>query len=139
MKTISELTGTKWSGRSELWLDQLGDKAHVCECTIEIGQDTIEYQWSHEGKAHQGKIALRPGGAEFTDTFHAPKGMTFEASPRPWALVDVFGTFPAGDGPEWGWRILLSHRPTGELVLQMTIVAPWGETGRAVRMTCHRA
>ena len=33
----------------------------------------------------------------------------------------------------------LALRPTGELVLQMTNVAPWGEEVRAVRMTCARS
>lgn len=32
---------------------------------------------------------------------------------------------------------MVSHRPdTDELVLQMTIIAPWGEVGRAVRLIC---
>jgi len=40
----------------------------------------------------------------------------------------------------WGWRIALCHRaPTGELVLQMTNIAPWGEEARAVRMTAKRS
>jgi hypothetical protein len=32
----------------------------------------------------------------------------------------------------------LSERPSGELVLQMTNVAPWGEEQRAVRMVFTR-
>ena len=40
---------------------------------------------------------------------------------------------------EWGWRIIVCFRaPTGEPVVQMTNIAPWGEEVRAVRMTCHR-
>jgi len=41
---------------------------------------------------------------------------------------------PAGEGPPWGWRVAVAHRPSGELVLQMTNIKPWGEDGRAVRM-----
>jgi hypothetical protein len=42
-----------------------------------------------------------------------------------------------GPDRDWGWRIGLSLRaPTGELVLRMTNIAPWGEEARAVRMTC---
>ena len=44
-----------------------------------------------------------------------------------------------GPQAEWRWRIGLSVRePSGELVLQMTNVAPWGEETRAVRMICTR-
>jgi hypothetical protein len=44
-------------------------------------------------------------------------------------------------GPErdWGWRIGLYLRPTDELALQMTVITPWGEEGRAVRMVFQRA
>ena len=47
---------------------------------------------------------------------------------------------PAGDGPPWGWRTKLSLRAMGGegLVLQMTNIAPWGESGRAVRMVATR-
>jgi hypothetical protein len=51
-----------------------------------------------------------------------------------WSIVDVEGTYSAGDGTDWAWRISLSQRPGGELVLQMTNITPWGERGRAVRM-----
>jgi len=138
MTTILDLAGTKWSGQGELWLDPLGNQADVCDCTIEVAKDAIDYRWSHEGKPHTGRIALRPEGADFTDTFHAPTTMSFVAKAPTWCVVDLFGTYECG-GPPWGWRILLSLRPTGELVLQMTNIAPWGEAHRAVRMICKRS
>ena len=51
-----------------------------------------------------------------------------------WALFTVQGTYGAGEGPDWGWRSQLSVRPlgAGQLVLQMTNIAPWGEETRAV-------
>ena len=44
----------------------------------------------------------------------------------------------AGEGPDWGWRTSVAQRPSGELVLQMTNIAPWGERARAVRMVFAR-
>lgn len=137
--TLRELANTQWTGQGELWLDPLGNEAMLCDCKIEVGEAEIRYHWSYEGKPQTGKLALRQGGADFSDTFHSPTAMAFRAAASSWCLVDVHGTYPAPEGPPWGWRITLSHRPTGELVLQMTNVTPWGEEGRAVRMICKRA
>lgn len=139
MATLRELANTRWIGRSELWLDPLGNTADTCDCTITVGPDTIEYQWSYEGKPHTGKLALRDGGADFSDTWHSPTAMPCTTVAGSWALVDVQGTYSGGDGPPWGWRIIVSHRPSDELVLQMTNITPWGEDGRAVRKVCRRA
>ncbi|MBA3541375.1 MAG: hypothetical protein H0T79_17315, partial [Deltaproteobacteria bacterium] len=120
-------------------LDPLGNQAATSECTMEVAADAITYRWAHDGKSHAGTLALRATGADFTDSFHAEQPLPLEAVAGSWALVDVQGTYPAGDGPPWGWRIMVSHRPTDELVLQMTNITPWGEDGRAVRMVCKRA
>jgi len=135
--TLRELAGTRWIGRSELWLDPPGDQAARGDCTLEVDADAIRYRWSHEGKAHTGRVALRAGGADFTDSFHSPAAMPCAAAPASWALLDVLGRYSAG-GEDWGWRITVSQRPDGELVLQMTNVTPWGEEGRAARMVCRR-
>jgi hypothetical protein len=136
--TLSELANTKWIGRGELWLDRLGNEAHLCDCRIELAEGAVHYHWSHDDKPHTGKLALRDGGADFSDSFHSPTPMACVDVASRWGLVDVFGTWRAGDGPDWGWRIILAHRPSDELVLQMMIVKPWGEEGRAVRMICKR-
>jgi len=130
---LRDLAGTEWVGHAELWLDPMGNETIHSECTLRIDGDAVRYAWSHEGKPQTGKLALRAGGAEFVDTWHSPTAMPCVAAPDPWSLVDVLGRYSAG-GEDWGWRITLAHRPTGELVLQMTNVTPWGEEGRAVRM-----
>lgn len=137
--TLRELANTQWIGQGELWLDRVGNEAHLCECKIELQEAAIHYHWSYEGKPQTGRIELRPDGADFTDSWHSPTPMAFSTGANRWSLVDVIGTYRAGDGPDWGWRITLSHRPSDELVLQMTNITPWGEEGRAVRMTCKRA
>ena len=135
--TLLDLAGSQWAGQAELWLDPAGDQAQRCPCTVRVETDAVVYAWSYEGKPQAGRLSLREGGADFSDTWHSPTAMRCTGAPSPWCLVDVLGTYAAG-GEDWGWRITLSLRPAGELVLQMTNVAPWGEEGRAVRMVCRR-
>ena len=138
MTALRELAGTTWSGRAELWVDPLGNEVDACDCRIEVEADHLEYHWSYEGKPHVGRVVFRPGGADFTDSWHSESVMVCVTAPSPWAMIDVLGTYDGGEGSEWGWRILLALRPSDELVLQMTNVTPWGEEGRAVRMICSR-
>ncbi len=138
MKTIKELAGSAWTGKAELWLDPLGNESVVSDCTMAIDEAGVTYTWSHDGKPHRGGLKVREGGADFTDTFHSPTSMSCDEVPSLPGLLAVAGTYAAGDGPPWRWRTTLSVRPSGELVLQMTNVTPWGEDGRAVRMIATR-
>lgn len=137
MSSIADLEGTKWKGSCELWLDPLGNEAIRSDCTMRIEGGALHYTWSHEGKAHEGRLTPRGDEVEFVDTWHQPEPMKCRR------LRDVGGIFQAQGayGPEadWGWRTALCLRaPTGELVVQMTNITPWGEEGRAVRMSCTR-
>jgi hypothetical protein len=143
MTTLHDLDGTQWKGHCELWLDPLGNTASECECQLRIGPGRLDYTWAHEGTAHEGQIVLTPEGAEFTDTFHSSSTMACRAAAQPLALVDVTGSYSAPGMGDWGWRIMVAQRPSegdapGELIVQMINIAPWGEEGRAVRMTCNR-
>lgn len=138
MRSLSDLDGTQWAGSSELWLDPLGDNVARSECTLAVVGDAVRYTWVYEGEPHQGSITLRENGADFTDTWHQPERMSCRTVADAWGLFQVQGQY--GPDSDWRWRIALTFRePTGELVLQMTNVAPWGEEARAVRMTCQRA
>jgi hypothetical protein len=138
-EALRELIGSRWQGKGELWLDPMGNEVTVYPCSISIDAAVVRYTWEYEGKTHEGSYVLRDGGADFKDSWHSPDAMACAALPGGWGLMSVEGTYAAGDGPRWGWRSTLSLRPSGELVLQMTNVAPWGEHGRAVRMICERA
>jgi hypothetical protein len=135
---LSNLGGTRWAGKGELWLDPLHNEAHRYDCTLSVEPTEIRYTWSHEGKQHEGKLTLAGRGAVWTDTWHQPTAVECTPVADSWALLAVRYSFPVPGGPDWGWRIGLSQRPTGELVLQMTVIKPWGEEGRAVRMVLTR-
>ena len=142
MEALRALVGSQWVGRNELWLDPLGDVPNASDARLRIEDGAIVYTWSHEGKVHEGRLVLRPDGADFVDTFHSSTAMKMVANDGARALVDVRGTYYE----TWGWRITLCQRPSddstptpGALVLQMTNITPWGEEVRAVRMICARA
>ena len=136
MKTLSELAFSRWEGKSELWEDPLGNVAQESDCTIAIDDGVVTYRWSYQGKPHEGNLKLGAGDVVFSDTWHQQEPIACEVVPGGRAIATVQYTYMQ----EWGWRIHLCHRdPTGELVLQMTNIAPWGEEARAVRMVCKRA
>jgi hypothetical protein len=129
------LDGTRWEGTSELWEDPLGNEVQTSDCSIGIDGDTLRYSWSYEGKAHEGTLALRDSGAEFSDSWHQRKPIACERVADTWAIATVRYVYMES----WGWQIGVCHRePTDELVVQMTNIAPWGEEGRAVRMVAKR-
>lgn len=132
---LSDLKGT-WTGTNELWLDPLGDVAEKSDARIEIGDD-VRYTWSREGTEQQGRLVPTEAGADFTDTFHQADGvMSCRTVVHARSVLSVEGTYME----TWGWRIAICHRePTGELVLQMTNITPWGEEARAVRLVAKRA
>ena len=137
MQALDELKGSKWAGRSELWLDPLGDQAAEGTCTIEVQSTGITYTWTHEGETKTGSVSMNDSGGVFTDTFHSPTEMACRNLVGNRGLFLIEGTY--GDDNEWGWLIGLNYRtPSGELILQMTNIAPWGEEARAVRFTCQK-
>ena len=102
-----------------------------------IDGDVLRYTWSHEGEPHEGSVTLRDAGAHFTDSWHQKEPLPCKRLGEAPGLFQVLGRY--GPDADWGWRIGLSLRaPTGELVLQMTNIAPWGEEARAVRMVGSR-
>ena len=133
MTRLRELDGSRWSGAAELWLDPLGDSVQQSECTLTIVTNVVRYTWVYDGQPQQGSVELNGDGARFTDTWHQPEAMSCVLLSGAPGLFQVQGVY--GPNADWGWRIALSLRqPSGELVLQMTNVAPWGEETRAVRM-----
>jgi hypothetical protein len=130
----TRLADTEWHGSAELWLDPEGNSVDRSDSTLRIEADAIHYTWSYEGQPHEGCFTFEGNGAMWLDSWHQPEPTVCGGVPGAAGLFTVEHTY----GPEWGWRTKLSERPNGDLVLQMTNVAPWGEEGRAVRMTFTR-
>jgi hypothetical protein len=135
---LATLVGTRWVGAGELWLDPLGNEAHRYDCTMTISDGSVRYTWSHEGKPHEGVFTLRKAGASWSDSWHQPNAVECSELSDALGLLVLQYAYPVSAGADWRWRTTLSERPSGELVLQMTNVAPWGEEQRAVRMVFTR-
>ncbi len=135
---LSQLIGTTWEGKGELWLDPLGDEAIRYGCTARVDAGAVTYTWHHDGKKHEGRLSFAGERPTFVDSWHQQKHVECRTLADAWGLLALDYTYGAGEGPPWGWRIVLSRRPSGELVLQMTNVTPWGEEARAVRMVFGR-
>jgi hypothetical protein len=136
-RDLAELVGTEWVGEGALWLDPLGDEARRYRCTMHIDEEAVRYTWEHEGKTREGVFTLQGQGARWSDTWHQPRAVDCRDRSGAWGLLALRSTYPGG-GADWGWATTLSSRPSGEMVLQMTNIAPWGEETRAVRMVLQR-
>ena len=135
---LANLAGTEWAGTGELWLDPLGNEGESYGCSLGIQAGRVHYEWQHEGKPQHGEYLLGDSGATWSDSWHQPEPTECRPVAGATGMFVVEYTYQDAEGADWGWRMGLSQRPSGELVLQMTIVAPWGEEGRAVRMVLNR-
>jgi hypothetical protein len=117
-------------GSAELWLDPEGNTVFRSPCTLRIQANAIDYTWSHEDQDQQGRLTVEASGATWRDSWHQPEPAACAHVPDATGLFTVQHTY----GPGWCWRTTLSERPDGNIVLQMTNLAPGGEDGRAVRM-----
>lgn len=130
---IDEYNDTAWSGESELWVDPMGNDAQVSDATLGVRAGEIVYTWAYEGAEQSGELRLTGDTLYWRDTWHQPEGVALSPVPGHGSLIAGEYSYPAGNGPDWHWRIKLAERPDGALVLQMTNIAPWGEEARAVR------
>ncbi|OMH33855.1 hypothetical protein [Motiliproteus sp. MSK22-1] len=132
---LSKFQGTQWEGKGELWLDPEGNKQERYDCSMMFGHDGLDYTWLYEGETKKGSFTFnKAGGAIWLDSWHQPKSIPCVDVANAWGLFTVECCYEVPSSPSWGWRSKLSERPNGDLVLQMTNIAPWGEEGRAVRM-----
>ena len=133
-KWFNELQGTEWEGTGELWRDPEGNQADRYDCSLKFADDMFHYTWSYEGQVNKGSFTFNEGGAVWVDSWHQSKPAKCLDIPNSWGLFTVEHSYEVPSSPNWSWRSQLSERPNGNLVLQMTNIAPWGEEGRAVRM-----
>jgi hypothetical protein len=135
---LTKLSGTRWKGKGELWLDPEGNSAEHYDSKLKIESDSISYSWIYEGDVKEGIFTFNAKGALWVDSWHQENPVQCFNVPKAWGIFTVSHEYDVPDNPKWGWRSQLSERPDGSLVLQMTNITPWGEEGRAVRMVFTR-
>jgi hypothetical protein len=142
----------EWTGRNELWLEP-ATPAHECGVDASVTAVArgaciaIRYGWEEGGTPHEGLLVVRnttETGAEdmvWVDSFHTGGGfMRFRGEADDAGRVAALGSYPAPEGPDWGWRIVLGSDGTDELHLLMYNITPDGTAHRAVetRLTRRR-
>ena len=130
---------TDWAGKSELWIDPMGNDAEVSDATLNVRAEAIVYTWLYRGAEQTGELRWGDETLHWKDSWHQPEGVALTAVAGHGSLVAAEYSYAAGAGPDWHWRIKLAERPDGTLVLQMTNIAPWGEEARAVRTVVRKS
>ena len=145
--TLADLTG-RWTGTNKLWF-MPKDPVRESDATAEVevvgrGALTIlTYTWSYEGEPQDGALMIRRGqdGVQLVmlDTWHTgSQFMDFRHDPEHEGLVSVHGTYGAGEGPDWGWRITVEAEESDAFVMRMFNITPDGEEAPAVEATFTR-
>lgn len=97
----------------------------------------FDWNWAYKGEPQSSHLTLiwdaelaQPQAA-WVDSWHQNGALMVMDGVRVAEGVRLNGFFPAGDGPDWGWRIELLSK--GEaLKMIMTVISPEGEEGPAV-------
>lgn len=138
-----------WSGKKQLYLG--GPEPVVSDVSLwaESGAGgaalLIEYDWSYEGNPVGGTMLLianeeNEATAGWADSFHMSGSvMQLKGQSKDDGRIQVTGSYAAGDGPDWGWRIELQPPEGDSMVLQMFNLMPeGGGEDLAVRMELTR-
>jgi hypothetical protein len=131
----------RWTGENRLWLEHPAEPERS-DALLDAAGMSVAYRWSFRGKPQQGKIELSgpPGSlrADWTDSWHAPDAMVLHGRMDDGLLL-LYGTYPAGEGPAWGWKIELDMRDPEHFVLRMFNLDPDGSIAPAVDLRGGRS
>jgi len=129
-----------WKGDNRLWFE--GPAPERADGRFDVGANTIRYAWSFRGDPQKGTLDLfgpaSSARAEWKDSWHAANGMTLHGVVTDGVLL-LYGTYGAGDGPDWGWRIELDARDPEFFTMRMFNVEPSGKIAPAVDLRASRA
>jgi len=146
---LGRLAG-EWTGRNRLWFEP-GTPVHECQITasaVGVARGAwvaIRYAWEHGGEPQEGLLVARNAaevGAEdivWLDSFHTGgQFMRLRGEADDAGRVAALGSYPAPEGPDWGWRIVLGSDGPDELHLLMYNIAPDGAVYPAVESRLRR-
>jgi len=147
-------TEGRWEGTARTWFEpgKLADTSPI-RGTVRLVLDGAfalhEYEGSLSGQAMKG-LAIhgyakgeRRFETAWIDSCHnGTRIMVSLGEASAWSGGDaasVFGTYPAPEGPDWGWRTEVDVAQTPErLVIRHFNVTPDGEEALAVEIDYHR-
>lgn len=115
-----------WSGPNRLWMMD-PEAPERSDGALTASGNGLEYTWSRGEKEHKGRMefAGQPAAmrAAWVDTFHAAEEQSLHGFVQD-GVMRLFGTYPAGNGTEWGWQIEIDTRDREAFALRMFNVVP---------------
>jgi len=118
-----------YRGRHQLWLAP-GTEAREGDVEATLEDDVLRWRWTLGDDTHEGELHL--DGTRWRDTFHQAEARSLD--PERTFGARFAGSYAYGpDEDPWGWRIVVAERPSGELIVQMFNLTPWGGGARAVQ------
>lgn len=137
-----------WTGTNCLYFEgadgPMLESPSTLTATIVInGFLQVHYNWVYEGKPKEGLLLVGEDAkqgvvtASWVDSFHSSKSVMGCQGARLENGVSVKGSYGAGEGPDWGWRIDL-ELAGAELRLTMYNVSPEGVEYLAVLAVYQR-
>jgi len=140
----------RWQGTNTLYLDWPSKGEFESPTTLEVARVIdqrffeFHYGWKHEGKEHQGVVLigedLKPGilCATWRDSWHQSDIMSCCGQAQSPKDLSINGSYTAGDGPDWQWRIHWQLLTDSALRLRMYNITPEGQESLAVAADFQR-
>jgi hypothetical protein len=147
-RTLADLVGS-WAGVSKTWFqpDVLADESAVGG-TIELvaGDRFALYRYDavlqDEPLAGVALFGYHLDAGDYTcawvDSFHTGTDQMILTGAAIDGGFQVTGSYPAGDGPPWGWRIEVTRPANDRLLIAMFNITPERQEARAVEMDLTR-
>ena len=141
---LAALAG-RWRGTSRLFTPWTTPAEHDSETTavvMPVGRGnfvTVAYTWAHEGKPCSGLLLIgretkrEVAHASWVDSWHQHEHpLTCVGEVDAAGALSVRGSYPAPEGPDWGWRIAIDAPDAASFRIRMYNVTPEGEEMPAV-------
>lgn len=141
---LFEKTPEFWEGEKCLRLSpNIPERVSRTSATLSLearGQAvSIQYKWSYENQPQEGLLLIsqseKPNGVRvaWVDSWHVKdQMMVCEGFELPDCGISAVGTYPAPNGPDWGWRIVVVPQDKDMLDVIMYNITPEGEEHLAV-------
>lgn len=146
---LSNLPGA-WSGRKFLWMSP-EDPERVSACSVQVSTAVknqalcVQYSWTFDATPHEGLLVIGFSGqsneieAILMDSFHTgSRFMPFKGRLQADGAVTLLGSYPAPEGPDWGWRIFVDPGSSEVFRIAMYNIPPGSEEIPAVSMELTR-
>ncbi|MCB8932510.1 MAG: DUF1579 domain-containing protein [Fimbriimonadaceae bacterium] len=140
-----------WTGENKLWL-MPGDPSSDSKATARVEPLAngkflgVHYTWEESGETQEGFAlvgASKDGTsaqATWVDSWHmGDSPMALREVPSAPGVVALLGSYPAPEGPDWGWRVEFEPGGQDHWTMRMFNITPDGQEAPAVLAEFVRA